>query len=764
MGGPAGGRGLIGRSLERQDARDKVTGRARYTVDLRMPGMVEGKVLRSPYPHARILGIDTKEAAQLPGVLGVITGADLGDIDPYFGQAVKDQPLLAIDRVRFAGEPVAAVAAVDALTAEEAARRIVVDYEPLPVVRDVAEALAPGAPQLHVDRPRSTLFPDVQDIKPDVTRNICHHFVYRRGDPDAAFRQADVVFDDTFTLPSVHHFPLEPLGAIAHYRGRELTVWTGTQYPFAMRQSLAEMFGLPQSRVRIVVPYVGGAFGSRELIPAAPIAAALSRRAGAPVRVLFSSEDTARTVVRNGGRVRIQSAVRKDGTIIGRRAEIHLDTGAYTDQGSRVSKKAGYRIIGPYRIPHVEVNSYAVFTNTVSAGSYRGFGTPEVCWAYESQLDIIAAKLGLDPFALRMKNLLKRDEEYAPGDRPLDSDMDQALDILAKEVGWREARASGEGVGLACAIKDGGGTRTSSTAIVRLHQDGSATVLASSAEIGQGVQSVLGQIAAAELGIDPSRVTVTAPDTGVTPFDQRTNASRATSLLGHAVQEAAQRVADQVRAIAAEALEASPDECRLEGGGVSAGGRRLGFGEVIQRFFRDAGGELIGYGYQRPAIGLTALGATASFWEIGLGAAVVSVDRETGAISVHRYVSLSDPGRAINPAGVEGQDLGGAMQGLGPALFEAMVYDDGQLVNGSMIDYRLPLFSDLPESFDAVIVEGGGGPGPHGAKGVAEGSIIPVAPAIANALFAATGARVKDLPLTPERVWRALRSGAGRDA
>jgi CO/xanthine dehydrogenase Mo-binding subunit len=751
------GRSLIGRSLERQDARDKVTGRARYTVDLRIPGMVEGKVLRSPYPHARILGIDTRQAERLPGVIAVITGADLTDIDPYFGQAVRDQPLLAIERVRFAGEPVAAVAAVDALTAEEAARRIVVDYEPLPVVRNVAEALAPGAPQLHVDRPRSTLFPDVQDIKPDVTRNICHHFNYRRGDPDDAFRQADFVFDDTFTLPSVHHFPLEPLGAIAHHQGSDLTVWTGTQYPFAMRQSLAEMFGLPQSRVRIIVPYVGGAFGSRELIPAAPIAAALSRKAGGPVRVVFSSEDTARTVVRNGGRVRIQTAVGKDGTIVGRRAEIHLDTGAYTDQGSRVSKKAGYRIIGPYRIPHVEVNSYAVFTNTVSAGSYRGFGTPEVCWAYESQMDIIAAKVGMDPFALRMKNLLKRDEEYAPGDRPIDSDMDQALDFLAKEVGWREARAPGEGVGLACAIKDGGGTRTSSTAIVRLHQDGSATVLASSAEIGQGVLSVLGQIADAELGIDPSRVIVTAPDTGVTPFDQRTNASRATSLLGHAVQEAAQRVADQVRAIASEALDVSPAQCRLESGGVSAGGRRLGFGEVIQRFFRDAGGELIGHGYQRPATGLSALGATASFWEIGLGAARVSVDRETGAIAVHRYVSLSDPGRAINPAGVEGQDLGGAMQGLGPALFEGLVYDDGQLVNGNMIDYRLPLFSDLPESFDAVIVEGGGGPGPHGAKGVAEGSIIPVAPAIANALFAATGARVKDLPLTPERVWRALR-------
>jgi CO/xanthine dehydrogenase Mo-binding subunit len=756
----APGRSPIGRSLERQDARDKVTGRARYTVDLRIPGMVEGKVLRSPHPHARLVAVDTTGARALPGVLAVLTGGDLDGIDPYFGQAVRDQPMLAIDRVRFAGEPVAAVAAVDAATAAAALGRIVVRYEPLPVLATVDEALAPGAPQLHVERPRSTLFPDVQDIAPDVARNICHRFRYRRGDPDAAFRDADLVVDDTFTLPGIHHFPLEPLGAIAHHAGGELTVWVGTQYPFAMRQALAEMFGLPQSRVRIVVPYVGGAFGSRELVPAAPIAAALSRACGAPVRVLFSSEETARTVGRNAGRVRIQSAVMRDGTIVGRRGTIHLDTGAYTDQGSRIAKKAGYRIVGPYRIPHVEVEACAVFTNSVSAGSYRGFGTPEVCWAYESQMDIIAARLGIDPFTLRMKNLLKRDEEYAPGDRPVDSDMDQALEILAKDVGWLEPRPGARGVGLACALKDGGGTRTSSTAIVRLHQDGSATVLASSAEIGQGVQSVLGQIAAHELGLEPARVTVTAPDTGVTPFDQRTNASRATALLGHAVQEAARRVAEQVRAIAAERLGAAPDACRLEGGGVTAGGRAVGFGELIQHFFRDAGGELIGHGYQRPATGTNVLGATASFWEIGLGAAVVAVDRETGSLTVERYVSLSDPGRAINPAGVEGQDLGGAMQGLGPALFEGLSYDGGQLVNGTLLDYRLPLFSDLPASFDALIVEGGGGPGPHGAKGVAEGSIIPVAPAVANAVFAAVGVRVKDLPLTPERVWRALRAAA----
>jgi CO/xanthine dehydrogenase Mo-binding subunit len=751
---------MTGESPERPDARAKVTGRARYTGDLRIPGMLEGAVLRSPWPHARIAGIDTAEAARQPGVVAVLTAADLAGLDPYFGQALRDQPVLAIDRVRFAGEPVAAVAAKDARAAEAACRRIVVRYEPLPALRTVDEALAPGAPALHDRAPRSTLFPDVRDITPDLARNVAHHFVFRRGEPEAAFHVADRVFDDTFTLPGVHHHALEPHGAIAHHLGAELTVWAGTQYPFATRQMLAEMFELPHSRVRVVVPFVGGAFGSRELLPVAPLAAALSRKAGAPVRILVSAEDTARTVVREGARIRIQTAVRADGTLLGRRAEIHLDIGAYANQGPRLCKKAGYRVIGPYRIPHVHVDAYAVYTTNISAGAYRGFSAPEVCWAYESQMDAIAAALGLDPVALRMRNLLGRGDAYVDGDRPVDSDLPAMLETLTAAVGWDDPRPAGTGLGLACALKDGGGTRTSSTAVVRLHADASATVLASSAEIGQGVQAALGALAAAELGLPPARVTVSAPDTALTPFDQRTNASRATALLGQAVRDAARHVAEQVRAIAAEALGVAPEACRLEGGGVRAGDRRLTYAEVVQCFFRDAGGELLGIGYYRPAPARATLGSTASFWEVGLGAVLVSVDRETGALTMHRYVTLSDAGRVVSRQGVEGQDLGGAMMGLGPALFEALAYDDGgQLLNPGLIDYRLPLFADLPPVLDALVVEGGGGPGPDGVKGVAEGSIIPVAPAIANALFAAAGVRIRDLPLTPERVWRALRDG-----
>lgn len=764
--------------IARKDAREKVTGRAVYTVDLRVPGMVDGFVLRSPHAHARIVSIDTAEAERVPGVLCVFTRADVADIDPHFGQAILDQPLIALDRARFVGEPVAVVVVADAAAAQEALGKIQVEYDPLPAVMTIDEALAPGAPALHRRMPVSPLSPDVRDVKPEPERNICNRWTYERGDVAAAFAGADHVFDDTFTLPAVHHFFLEPLAAIAAFEGDSLTLWVGTQTPFALRQMLSSMFHLPLSRVRIIVPFVGGGFGGRELIAVSPLAAAVSRKAGRPVRIVLSSEETCRNIARHAARIRIRTAVARDGTISGREAQILWQTGAYADQGPRVIKKGGYRIVGPYRVPHVKVESIAVYTNTVSAGAYRGFSTNQVAWAYESQMDIMARALGMDPVAFRLKNMLKAGEEYAPGDRPVDSDLPDMLRRAAaavqrsrfevqspgraestSNVEPRTSNAQATGIGVACVIKDGGGTRTSSTAIVRLHPDASATLLVGAVEIGQGVHTALAQVVAGALDLDPQRVTVAQTDTGVTPFDQRTNASRGISMMAPATQEAARDITSQLCAIAAEAWGVAPGACRLEAGAVVCGDRRMTIAEGIQRFFRDADGELLGRGYSRPVAGTGTLGAVSTFWEIGIGGARVAVDRETGAIEVSHFVTVADAGRVVNRQGVEGQDLGAAMMGLGPALFEELVYDGDQLLNPSLVDYRLPLFTDLPGEFDSIIVEGGMGPGPGGAKGVAEGGGLPVAPAIANAVAAATGARITALPLTPERVWRAV---AGR--
>ena len=764
--------------VARADAREKVTGRAAYTVDLRVPGMVDGWVLRSPHPHARIVSIDTAAAERVPGVRCVFTRADVADIDPHFGQVVLDHPLIALEKVRYAGEPVAVVVAADAGPAREALGKIRVGYDPLPALMTIDDALAPGAPALHGSRPVSPLSPDVRDVRPDAARNICNRWIYERGDVAAAFAAADHVFDHTFTLPAVHHFFLEPLAAVAAFEGEGLTVWVGSQTPFSLRQMLASMFHLPLSRVRVIVPLVGGGFGGRELTAVAPLAAAVSRKAGRPVRIVLSSEETCRTIARHAARARIKSAVTRDGRIIGREAQLHWQTGAYADQGPRVIKKGGYRIVGPYRVPNVKVESIAVYTNTVSAGAYRGFSTNQVAWAYESQMDIMARALGMDPVAFRLKNLLKAGEEYAPGDRPVDSDLPdmlrRAYDAIAgpeslvpspgsqpatQDSGPRTQDSQATGIGVACVIKDGGGTRTSSTAIVRLHPDASATLLVGAVEIGQGVHTALAQVVATELGLDPRRVAVAPTDTGVVPFDQRTNASRGISMMAVAAQDAARDVIAQLAAVAAEVWGAAPGACRLEAGAVVCGDRRMTIAEAIQRFFRDADGELIGRGYSRPAAGTGTLGAVSTFWEVGIGGVRVVVDRETGALEVSRLVTVADAGRVVNRQGVEGQDLGAAMMGLGPALFEELVYDGDQLLNPSLVDYRLPLFADLPGEFDSIIVEGGMGPGPGGAKGVAEGGGLPVAPAIANAVAAATGARITALPLTPERVWRAL---AGR--
>jgi CO/xanthine dehydrogenase Mo-binding subunit len=762
-----------GKSLPRKDAREKVTGRAVYTVDLRVPGMVDGFVLRSPHAHARVVAIHTAEAQRVPGVLCVFTRADVADIDPHFGQALLDQPLIATKKVRVTGEPVAVVVAEDPAAAREALDKIQVEYEPLPAVMTIDEALAPGAPALHGPAELSPLSPDVRDVRPEPERNICNRWLYQRGDTAAAFTNADHVFDHTFTLPALHHFFLEPLAAIASFEGDGLTVWVGTQTPFALRTMLSSMFHLPLSRVRIVVPFVGGGFGGRELIAASPLAAAVSRKAGRPVRIVLSSEETCRTIARHAARIRIRTAATRDGTIMAREAQIHWQTGAYADQGPRVIKKGGYRVVGPYKVPNVKVESVAVYTNTVSAGAYRGFSTPQVAWAYESQMDIMARALGMDPVAFRLKNMLKAGEEYAPGDRPVDSDLPDMLRRAAAAIAAERGPKRGpsdapaathalgvEGVGVAAVIKDGGGTRTSSTAIVRLHSDASATVLVGAVEMGQGVHTALAQVVAGELGLDPRRVTVAQTDTGVTPFDQRTNASRGISMMAPAAQEAARDVAAQLFAVAAELWGVPPGACRLEAGAVVAGDRRMTIGETILRFFRDADGELIGRGYSRPAAGTAALGAVSTFWEIGIGGVRIAVDRETGAIAVPHFVTVADAGRIVNRQGVEGQDLGAAMMGLGPVLFEELVYDGDQLLNPSLVDYRLPLFTDLPGEFESIIVEGGMGPGPGGAKGVAEGGGLPIAPAIANALAAATGVRITDLPLTPERVWRALRAAS----
>ena len=743
----------VGQPVPRIDAYDKVTGRAAYVGDLEIPGMVHGLILRSPWPHARVLSIDASEAEGLPGVLGVLTRDNLGGIDPYFGSVVRDRPIVAMDKVRYQGEPVAAVAARDLATAQEALELIRIEYEELPLVSDTEEALVPGSPALH-------------------ETNLCAEHHYDWGDVEEGFAQSDRVFEDTFTFPMVYHYALEPHTSIGQYTNQGITVWSTAQHPFLVRGDLARMFGFSLHQVRIIVPYLGGGFGSKSYTKMEPLAVALSKVAGRPVRLALSVEEAFKTVRRHAARCTVKTGVKLDGTFVARECLIHLDTGAYADNGPLVANRAGERIAGPYRWPNLKVSSSAVYTNSTPAGSFRSIGAPQAAWASESQVDIIAADLGLDPLEIRLKNMLARGEEVRKGRRPLDGDPAAGLRLAAQAVAWsgKEEPGAAEndgtglvtGKGLGCNLS-GVGSSPTSTALVRMHVDGTLTVLVGTTELGQGSRSAMAQVVSQELTVPMGDVDVISSDTSMVPYDRSTGSSRSTTLMGLAVQDGAIEVKEQLLELAALHFESPVEELSIEEGQVVRQGESISFGALIQEEFGGVAGELMGRGYVTPRRHGGRLAQSPVFYEVGISAAEVELDQETGAIRIPHYVSVADVGKAINPQQCEGQDEGAAMQGLGHTLFEEMLYEDGQLLNPNLIDYKVPTFAELPDKLETILIENGDGPGPFGSKGLGEGGIVAAGPAVANAIFRATGVRIKELPLTPERVWRALRRARGQD-
>ncbi|HEY7711733.1 MAG TPA: xanthine dehydrogenase family protein molybdopterin-binding subunit [Candidatus Entotheonella sp.] len=746
---------VVGASVPRVDAQAKVTGQAVFITDLHIPGMAHAKLWRSPLPHARIRGIDTSAAAAAPGVLAILTAADFAGEDLFFGPAYKDQSILAIDRVRYAGEPVAAVVALSEREAEAALQWLDVDLAELPAVTTLDAALAPGAPLLHETPRLAGHFRDLSNLRPIPGTNICHHFHYERGDVDQGFAESDHIFEDEFTFPMVHHYSMEPHVSIAQAEADHITVWAATQHPFPVRKELADIFKLPLSRVQVIVPYLGGAYGNKSYTKLEPLTVALSRRVGRPVRLAFSVEESFKIVRRAAARVRIKTGMRHDGTMVARHCTAYYQIGAYADVGPRVVQKAGYTAGGPYRIPHLHIDTHAVYSNTVNSVAFRGYGVPQLAWAYESQMDMMAERLGLDALDIRLKNLLHRGEPFAPGDLPIDCDFHGSLKRAAEAIGWHQPTPAGRGRGLACVIKAPLAPSVS-TAMVRMHADGSVTLLAGTIEFGQGARTVLPQIVAEELALPIAWVRLAQPEFGMSPYDQATSSSRSTTLVGLALQRAAQDLRAQLLTLAAGQLQLPQDRLTLRQGAVEGPEIRRPYADLLQHHFGMPGGELIGRGVYRGESGAP-LGGVAPFWEVSLAAAEVSADAETGQIHLHRYISIADVGKAINPLQCEAQEEGGVMMGIGHTFFEQMVYADGQLLNPSLIDYRIPAMSDLPEEFRSILIENGDGPGPFGAKGIGESGLMPTAPAIANALARATGLRLKVLPLTPERIRQAMR-------
>jgi CO/xanthine dehydrogenase Mo-binding subunit len=752
----------------RADYLQKVTGAAIFASDVEVPGMLHGKILRSTVPHARIRSIDASAAVAMPGVVAVLTGEDLKNLPGSairWGLSLRDRPVIALEKVRYVGDPVAAVAAVDEATAEDALNAIVVDYETLPYVTTAKEALQEGAPLVHEDMDKLKDYYFRGECAPVAGTNQFQQWNYECGNVDLAFAGDVRVFEDTFTFPMVFHYAMEPHVCVAHWKPGSLEIWSGGQTPTAIQRVCSEILGVPLACVRVHSPYVGGGFGGKASVKIDPLVAALSWKARAPVRVCLSISESMLTCRRLDAEITLKSAVDTQGRIVAKTVRALLNGGAYADTGPSIAVKAAIRAIGPYHIPNLRLEAIGAYTNTVPGAAFRSIGGPQAVWATESQMDIMAAALGRDPVEFRLLNMADKGQTIKPDLRPLDVDMRRSLrEALNSLESLPEPKHTGRrGRGVAVGASDPG-IMPIGGAIVRLRADGSVNVSANTVEIGQGNRGVLRIIAAKVLRQPLRMIAVAEPDTLQAPYDWGTGASRSTVIIGLAVQMACEDVVNQVLETSAQVLGGQPEEYRIEEGRIEGPSGSIAFMELLRRFNGMAAGEFLGVGRVNSNTRNGAFKLAPLFWETGSNACEIALDEGTGAIRVLRVGGAADLGHVINRKAAEGQDEGAMVMGLGHTLSEEYVYEDGQVVNGTLFDYKVPTMDEVPLHVGTSLIESGDGPGPFGARGGGEGAILPVAPAVANALFQGWGIRIKELPLTPERVWRALQAAkAGRN-
>jgi len=748
----------VGRTIPRVEARAKVTGRAEYVHHLRVPGMLHGKVFRSTVAHGRIKSIDTRAAAALDGVYRVITGDDIAKLipNPYYGPAFHDQPILALEKVRHVGEAVAVVLAEDVHVAEHAVQMIAAEYEELPAVFDEVEAKTSDAIVHEVLKPAGT-FADLKHLAGRRDTNVALDYQLRRGDADKALAEADRVFEHTFRSQQALHLPFEPFVSVAEPGEGAITIHTSNQTPSFVRMEIARLLGWPENKVRVKVPLLGGGFGAKVYVKLEALVAALALIVRRPVKIALTMEEQFYMITKHPATFRIKSGVSRDGRITARECEVFWNGGAYADIGPRVCQKSGFTAPGPYEIDNVKIDSYELYTNRTPAGALRGFGIPQLVWAYECHTDVIARALGLDPIEFRRRNVLREGRPQATGTAMHDAAIGEVLDTIATEMNWSAPFDRGEGVkrrgrGVAIGFK-ASISPTTSVAIINISADGSVTLYINTTDMGQGSDTTMAQIAAETLDIEAERVKVVHPDTDVTPYDMGTLGSRATFHVGHAVKLAAQDAIAKLQALATEAglppgTNYPPDEIFVKRYGMRAG-NVIGTGTYIPT-------------YQSPDKKTGLSENVTPFWMVGGAGVEVEVDTETGHVRVTKLVNAADLGTPINPAIVATQLSGGAIMQLGFTMFERMDFDAGQVTNASLADYKIPGFHDLPAILDNHAVAAVQASGPFGAKGVGESATFSVSPAIANAIDDAVGVRLTSLPLTPEAVFRALAAARGR--
>lgn len=746
---------------QRHDAAQKLSGEATYAFDVVLPGMLHAKLLRSPHAHARILRIDCTRARALPGVHLVATSTDmpLGP-EARYGVLIRDQPLLNDGKLRYVGDPVAAVVAEDEAIAARALALILVDYEVLPAVHDLHAAQQPDAPALF-DAPQPGVKP------PDTAgsihlkepaHNVLYEYRYAHGAIDDEFARCDHVFEDSFSFSRIHHLHLEPHVTVAAVGKAGVELWVCNQDPFVLRRDISTIFGMPEHHIRIHTPWVGGGFGGKSFCKMEPLVVQLARLAGRPVRLCLTLDESFLTLSQHPARMTMTTGVMAEGTLVARRSQIELDAGAYSDASALVTIKAGYRAAGPYRWRAVDSVAKAIRTTTVPAGSFRGFGGTQVNFASESQLDMIARRLGLDPWELRARNLLDPGVPYMPGDSVIDSRLADGLRVVQQALGRPSATANDDdrwqtGIGFALGFKDAGGVNHASQAVLKISAGGYGVLAAATVEIGQGASTVLPQIAAEVLGMSHDRIRYGEIDTDYTPLDHGTHVSSGTTIMGRAVMQAAEDVRAQVLRFAATQLGTDVSELTLRDWRIHHRGEVHDLEAMIRRVHGEFAIEYIGRGqFQMPLDASAPLGTRCPFWIFNWVGAEVRVDRETGRIEVTRLIAAVDAGRAINPVLCKGQIEGGLLQGYAQALFEEMRFDGALPLNLSPLEYRVPTTRDLPDEMASLVLEHGLGPGPQGAKGIGEAGILGVAAALANAVEDASGVRITTLPITAHKV------------
>ncbi len=735
----------IGKPVPRIEGAAKVTGGERYAADITLPGSLIARVLRSAVPHARLRRVDASRARALPGVHAVLTGADIPTI--FVGQRLKDMPILAVDRVRFAGEAIAAVAAETAEIADEALGLIEVDYEELPAVFDPIEAMAPGAPILHDDPSQYKNAPEL----PAGVPNLQGYNLLERGDLDAAFAQADRVFEHTFRTQLTHHGYLEPHACVARVNAdRTVEVWASNKWPYVLRNWLAEDLGIPASQIKVHILSVGGDFGGKAGLLDVPLCVLLAQRADRPVKlVLTYAEELQSAARRHPAVITLRTGVRNDGTLVAIHAQAVFGGGGYGafKMSPQVTVAGARQVASCYRVPAIRIENSAVYTNHPPCTQTRSPGGPQVNFAVESQMDLIARELGMDPVEFRLKNLLREGDASPLGQKWEHIRVQETLERAIEASSWGQPKPSphyGRGV----AVYERSAASGKSSARIHIDRGGAVILDIGTPDVGPGIATVCQQIVAEALGVGLDRVRVRADDTDSVPYDAGTGGSKSTNSTGHAAHRAALEARDALTAVAAQRLGCTVEQVRIEEGRfVGPDGRDVPLGEAAAA---ASGGD----SYSRlvefeppPQPPVT------SFC---VQVAEVEVDPHTGQVQVRRHITAHDVGTIINDIAHQGQIDGGLVQGQGFALMVETPIEDGRVSTANLGDFKLPTTMDIPE-LTTVLLDNPTGPAPFHGKAIGEIPNVPTASAIANAVYDAIGVRIFELPIAPEAVIKGMR-------